>query len=197
MLADRQGGPPGRGPARQRGTSRQARPEPTEHTKTKQPLPPALPSLIVLPKSFPARLENKLEENTNSPSHTKKMKFKKLATIFLSHTIFISQLSKITNQLPQVRASLKELQKGIKGEVVISEAQEEIFLAIFEGRVAAAWMSGYPSLKPLGSWMPDLVERIKMFFDWAEEEMPMIIWLCGFTYPTGFLTGKEEIAISL
>ena len=35
------------------------------------------------------------------------------------------ELSKLTKKLLQVRSSLKELQKGIKGEVVISEAQEE------------------------------------------------------------------------
>ncbi|KAG2468256.1 DYH2 protein, partial [Polypterus senegalus] len=47
----------------------------------------------------------------------------------------------------------------------------------------------YPSLKPLGSWTRDLVHRVEQFSKWAETtHPPVLFWLSGFTFPTGFLT---------
>jgi len=102
--------------------------------------------------------------------------------------VLLQEIERYNILLTKVRASLKELKMGIQGLVVISEEQELVFNAIFEGRVPPAWLFCYPSLKPLASWMPDLVERIQQLDDWGTVEQPKVFWLAGFTYPTGFLT---------
>lgn len=44
--------------------------------------------------------------------------------------------------LKSIRTSLEELDKGIKGLVVMSSELEEIFTCIFEGRVPSTWLKG-------------------------------------------------------
>lgn len=60
--------------------------------------------------------------------------------------------------LVRIRSSLRELQKGIKGLVVMSAELEEIFTCIYDGRVPSPWLRGLsesctsnltePTLKP-------------------------------------------------
>mmetsp|Transcript_15509 Transcript_15509/g.50489 ORF Transcript_15509/g.50489 Transcript_15509/m.50489 type:complete len:200 (+) Transcript_15509:4520-5119(+) len=60
--------------------------------------------------------------------------------------------------------------------------------ALLEFKVPGAWSKCYPSLKPLSSWMRDLVSRVDALQRWIDEALPRCFWLPGFTYPTGFLT---------
>eukprot|EP01029_Cantina_marsupialis_P005820 TRINITY_DN1630_c1_g4_i2.p1 TRINITY_DN1630_c1_g4~~TRINITY_DN1630_c1_g4_i2.p1 ORF type:complete len:1526 (+),score=559.26 TRINITY_DN1630_c1_g4_i2:3370-7947(+) len=98
--------------------------------------------------------------------------------------------------------SLDNLQKGVKGLVVITPELEEIYDSFLVGKVPNAWSFCYPSLKPLGPWMRELVVRCEQFTNWIEEQLPKVFWLSGFTYPSGFLTAllqtsarKNDIAI--
>jgi dynein heavy chain len=100
----------------------------------------------------------------------------------------LQEIERYNVLLSRCRSSIKLLQKGIQGIVVISSDQELIFQSLFAGTIPAAWLFAYPSLKPLGSWMPDLVERIQLFTDWGFLGVPKVFWLGGFTYPTSFLT---------
>lgn len=107
-----------------------------------------------------------------------------------------------------------ELEKGIKGLVVMSSSLEETFNCMYDGRVPPLWekvpdthahtRSGpavcrldmsipvhqaYPSLKPLAAWTRDLCQRVGQFARWAETgQPPILFWLSGFTFPNGFLT---------
>jgi dynein heavy chain len=101
----------------------------------------------------------------------------------------VQEIERYNGLLKMLKANNKLLIKGIQGFVVISKEQEEVLQALFEGRVPAAWLVAYPSLKPLGSWMPDLLERIGQLNFWAYESIPKAFWLGGLTYPTSFLTG--------
>lgn len=44
--------------------------------------------------------------------------------------------------LSSIKSSLVELQKSIKGLVVMSSDLEDIFVCIFEGRVPEQWLKG-------------------------------------------------------
>ncbi len=84
-----------------------------------------------------------------------------------------------------MKASLVDLQKGIKGLVVMSSELERIFKAFLTKDVPVYWSKkAYLSLKPLGSWMHDLIQRIEFMTGWVEAD-PKSYWLSAFFFPQG------------
>eukprot|EP00873_Tetraselmis_striata_P045244 jgi/Tetstr1/465508/TSEL_010177.t1 len=73
----------------------------------------------------------------------------------------IDRFNKLTRML---QTSLSELQKAIKGQVVMT-------------------------LKPLASWVKDYHERIAFMRSWLQDGVPKCFWLPGFFFPQGFMTG--------
>jgi len=100
----------------------------------------------------------------------------------------LQEIERYNDMLKKTSASIKLLMKGIQGLVVISQDQEEVLVSLFAGQVPKAWLSAYPSLKPLSSWTPDLVERIDQLNVWGFQGIPKVFWLGGVTYPTSLLT---------
>jgi len=90
----------------------------------------------------------------------------------------------------RLKSSLVELQKAIKGFVVMSGELETMYQSLLNNQVPVMWSSvGYPCLKPLASWINDFHARVDFFRRWMEHaEMPCY-WLPGFFFPQGFLTG--------
>ncbi|XP_048524356.1 dynein axonemal heavy chain 2 [Dendroctonus ponderosae] len=109
--------------------------------------------------------------------------------------VLLQEIQRYNNLLNLMNSSLQDLQKGIKGLVVMSAELEEIFTCMFEGRVPSAWLKAYPSLKLLGSWTRDLMARVDHFTTWAvTTHPPMLFWLAAYTFPTGFLTAVLQTA---
>lgn len=64
---------------------------------------------------------------------------------------------------------------------------------MFMGKIPELWKPwSYPSLKPVGSYIKDLKERMGFFATWVEEGKPINYWLPGFHFTTGFLTGLKQ-----
>ena len=60
-------------------------------------------------------------------------------------------------------------------------------------RVPAGWTkTAYPSLKPLGPWFKDLVQRLEFLTKWIDEGVPLAFWVSGFYFPQGFLTAALQ-----
>ena len=99
----------------------------------------------------------------------------------------IDRFNKLTRRL---RFSLAELQKAIKGIVVMTFELEAMFTSMLNNTVPSMWADvGYPSLKPLASWIKDYHERITFMRGWLQEGGPKSFWLPGFFFPQGFMTG--------
>ena len=49
------------------------------------------------------------------------------------------------------------MQNGLAGTIVISEDLEKIVTALRLAQVPDAWKRVYPSLKPLNTWLTDIV----------------------------------------
>ncbi|XP_012280984.2 dynein heavy chain 2, axonemal [Orussus abietinus] len=112
--------------------------------------------------------------------------------------VLLQEIRRYNNLLHKTHSSLEDLQRGIKGLVMMSSELEEIFTSIYEGRVPSFWLSAYPSLKLLGSWTRDLIKRVEYFARWAETiHPPTLFWLTAYTFPTGLLTAVLQTSAKL
>ncbi|KAM9425745.1 dynein axonemal heavy chain 2 [Pholidichthys leucotaenia] len=105
------------------------------------------------------------------------------------NVVLMQEIQRYNSLLSTIMDSLEELEKGVKGLVVMSPSMEETFNIIYDARVPPLWGKAYPSLKPLAAWIRDLCQRVNQFACWAETlHPPKLYWLSGFTFPNGFLT---------
>ncbi|CAH8560243.1 unnamed protein product [Schistosoma turkestanicum] len=105
-------------------------------------------------------------------------------------TVLTQEIDRFNKLLKIIKNSLKQLKKAIKGFVVMSEDLEGVYTAFLQNSVPGIWSSkSYPSLKPLGSWVKDLILRCDFIHTWMIRGKPLSFWISGFFFPQGFLTG--------
>jgi dynein heavy chain len=99
------------------------------------------------------------------------------------NTVLQQELLRFNKLLTEVRSSLVNIGKAIKGEVVMSQDLEAVGNALFDNQVPAQWAKkAFPSLKPLASWILDFIQRLKFMQDWIDNGAPKTFWLSGFFF---------------
>lgn len=98
------------------------------------------------------------------------------------------------NELIEVMvATLYQLQRAIKGEVVMDGTLEIMYNCFVFQKVPPSWEeAGYPCLKPLPSWVEDFMARIDFMGRWLHDGPRPCYWLSGFFFPQGFMTAVKQ-----
>jgi len=110
------------------------------------------------------------------------------------NTVLTQELIRFNNLTGIITASLHEVKRAIQGLVVMSGELEAMGNSMVIGAVPAMWSSAaYPSLKPLGSWVTDFLERLQFLQDWMDKmESPSVYWVSGFFFTQAFITGTLQ-----
>jgi dynein heavy chain len=109
------------------------------------------------------------------------------------NTVLVQEAQKYNNLLSVMISTLAGLQKAIKGLVVMSSDLEEMANCLFDQKVPPVWEAkAYPSLKPLGPWVTELLQRVGFMQDWIDGGTPSIFWIAGFFFPQAFFTGTLQ-----
>jgi dynein heavy chain len=109
------------------------------------------------------------------------------------NTVLVQELQRFNTLNSVIIDSLVNIAKAVKGIIVLSESLEKLGNSMFFGRVPEAWLAAsYPSLKPLASYVTQLLERLDFFQQWLDDKVPSVFWLSGFYFTQAFLTGTRQ-----
>ncbi|NWU63519.1 DYH1 protein, partial [Pterocles burchelli] len=107
--------------------------------------------------------------------------------------VLVQEVIRYNRLLEVIAQSLKDLLKALKGLVVMSSQLELMATSLYNNTVPEMWdTKAYPSLKPLGAWVIDLVQRIEFLKKWIRHGIPPVFWISGFFFPQAFLTGTLQ-----
>uniref|UniRef100_A0A7S1SRN5 Dynein heavy chain n=1 Tax=Tetraselmis chuii TaxID=63592 RepID=A0A7S1SRN5_9CHLO len=107
--------------------------------------------------------------------------------------VLCQEMLRYNRLLTIIRSSLVNLEKAIAGLQVMSGELEKVFRSVAVGQVPELWKGkSFPSLKPLGSYVDDLIARLRMLEDWYEHGQPSTFWLPGFFFTPSFTTAALQ-----
>lgn len=109
------------------------------------------------------------------------------------HTVLHQELIRFNNLLSMIHESLDNIQKAIKGLIVMSSELEVFGNALYVNRIPTLWKSrSYPSLKTLAGYISDQQERLEFFSTWLNDQPPAVYWISGFFFTQAFMTGAAQ-----
>jgi len=109
------------------------------------------------------------------------------------NTVLAQELTRFNGLIVVVIRSLQDIQKAVRGLLLMSADLEVAFNQMYNGVTPELWIAqSYPSLKPLGAYVNDLVERLKFFQNWVDTVIPVNFWFSGIYFTQAFTTGASQ-----
>jgi dynein heavy chain len=108
--------------------------------------------------------------------------------------VFLQEIERMQELMAEIKRSLVELVLGLKGDLQITAAMEDLMNALADGLRPAGWEKfAYPSKRALPSWVRDLIDRQKQLSDWtADMNLPKSTCLSYLFNPQSFLTAVKQ-----
>lgn len=108
--------------------------------------------------------------------------------------VAIQESERMNVLLAEMKRSLAELDLGLKGDLTMTAPMEALMHALASDGVPSGWTRlAYHSLRPLGSWLANLLNRVNQLNDWtADLGVPKVVWLSGLFNPQSFLTAVMQ-----
>lgn len=116
--------------------------------------------------------------------------------------VALQECQRMNALLSEIRRSLIELDKGLKGQLNMSQPMEDLIKAMsinqWPGRnpfSQCRWESkAWPSMKNLISQFADMLSRIQQLTTWSTDLVtPFSVWISGLFNPTSYLTAVMQV----
>lgn len=109
------------------------------------------------------------------------------------NSVLTQELDRFNKLIVTIKSSLNDVKKAIKGEALLSIELEQALNQLINNQVPELWLKkSFVSLKPLGSYIKDLKDRLEFMQTWLDTQIPEIFWINKFFFVHGFLTSAKQ-----
>ena len=109
------------------------------------------------------------------------------------NTVLCQELARFNNLTNAMKKSLIDVEKAVRGIVVMSGPLEALGDSLVYGAIPAMWKAkSYPSFKPLAGYVTDLLERLNFLNEWLCDKPPSTYWISAFFFQHAFMTASKQ-----
>ncbi|OHS93276.1 hypothetical protein TRFO_11887 [Tritrichomonas foetus] len=139
--------------------------------------------------NFVEQLISQVPQRFNLQDFLKHYNVEETINTVLHHEILLyNKLLKVISE------SLNEMQKGLKGLILIDERLDLLNRRLLANKIPEIWLEhSFPSILTLRNYMDDLNVRVKFLDDWVRMGSPTVYNLGAFYHPEEFLTAVLQV----
>jgi len=110
--------------------------------------------------------------------------------------VALQECEKVNSIFSFLLKTLEELEKGLNGDLGMTDAMDDLSKAIRFNKLPQSWdeAAGYPSKKSLSFWFEDLLKRYEQLSEWTKEmKLPKCVNISLLCNPMSFVTAVKQV----